>query len=122
MLAEKPPEVRTIYAPDGTPHHCAPTDAREILAGGLGYTAEPPKSPETSNLLTGEAIFDQSYVDVEKKETEREQQPEQQSKPDDTATDARTAVSGADKPDNPSSSDAGGQTGSGSRAKSRSRK
>ena len=32
----------TIYAPDGTPHTVAPVDAREILASGNGYTAEPP--------------------------------------------------------------------------------
>lgn len=36
------PQVVTIYAPDGSPHKCAPVDAREILASGLGYTAEPP--------------------------------------------------------------------------------
>lgn len=33
----------TIYAPDGTPHECAPIDAREILAGDGGYSAEPPQ-------------------------------------------------------------------------------
>ncbi len=36
----------TIYAPDGTPHTCAPVDAREILASGTGYTAEPPAKVE----------------------------------------------------------------------------
>ena len=37
----------TIYAPDGTPHTCAPVDAREILASGNGYTAEPPEAKGT---------------------------------------------------------------------------
>jgi len=32
----------TIFAPDGSPHVCAPVDAREILEAGLGYTADPP--------------------------------------------------------------------------------
>lgn len=36
------PSQITIYAPDGSPHKCAPIDAREILASGNGYTAEPP--------------------------------------------------------------------------------
>lgn len=37
------PQSITIYAPDGKPHTCAPVDAREILASGNGYTAEPPE-------------------------------------------------------------------------------
>lgn len=36
-------DFMTIYAPDGTPHECAPIDAREILAGDGGYTAAPPQ-------------------------------------------------------------------------------
>ena len=41
-IHHKSPEFVTIYAPDGSPHSCAPVDAREILAGGLGYTSAPP--------------------------------------------------------------------------------
>lgn len=40
-VAPMPSQI-TIYAPDGSPHKCAPIDAREILASGNGYTAEPP--------------------------------------------------------------------------------
>ena len=41
----KPPEVVTLYAPDGTAQPVAPVDAREILAANLGYTTEPPSAP-----------------------------------------------------------------------------
>lgn len=57
----------TIYAPDGTPHTCAPVDAREILASGNGYTAEPP---------VVEAIIAEVF---------NEQQPKQQPEPDNAA-------------------------------------
>lgn len=42
IKSAKPPEVVTIYGPEGTPHRCSPVDAREILASGNGYTAEAP--------------------------------------------------------------------------------
>lgn len=35
------PSMVTIYDPEGNPHVCAPIDAREILASGVGYTKEP---------------------------------------------------------------------------------
>lgn len=97
-LGEKPPEVWTVYAPDGTPHSCAPCDAREILSGGLGYTSEPPALAEQSN----------------------EQQPEQQSKPGDSVAVAETNAN--TKPDNSSDADSGGKTATGSRSKAGSRK
>lgn len=94
-LGEKPPEVWTVYAPDGTEHKCAPCDAREILAAGNGYTAEPPAAPPAP--LTGEDIINAAFAEVAK----REQQPEQQSIiSDDTAAAAtETASVGEVKPD-----------------------
>ena len=35
------PSMVTIFDPEGKPHVCAPIDAREILASGVGYTREP---------------------------------------------------------------------------------
>jgi hypothetical protein len=115
-LGEKPPEVATIYSPDGKPHQCAPVDAREILARGLGYTAEPPAS------LTGEAIFDQAYAEVEKKKAAREQQSEQQPESGDAVASGETVGKSDVKPDDPGPADAAGKTGAGSSGKSRSRK
>lgn len=36
-------DTLTIYAPDGSPHVCAPVDAMEILRASTGYTTEPPE-------------------------------------------------------------------------------
>lgn len=115
MIGDKPPEVRTVYGPDGKPHVCSPLDAREILAAGAGYTAEPP-APQAP--LTGEAIIDQAYAEVEKLKAEREQQPEQQPKSDDLAAGTETGSGPEVKPDAPSSADAGSKTSARSRNKS----
>jgi hypothetical protein len=68
ITGQPAPDYVTIYAPDGSSHKCAPVDAREILAAGLGYTAEPPAAvvePESD-----------------------EQQPEQQPVTDDATVEA----------------------------------
>lgn len=43
-----PRNTITLYAPDGSPHICAPIDAREILASEAGYTETPPIKPEVA--------------------------------------------------------------------------
>jgi hypothetical protein len=111
MLGEKPPEVWTVYAPDGTPHKCAPCDAREILAAGLGYTSE----PSAAAPLTGETIIDAAYAEVSK----HEQQSEQQSMLGDSVTGAEAAGAAGAKPDDSGSANAAGQTGPGARNKAR---
>lgn len=50
------PDFVTIYAPDGSPHICAPVDANEILAAGAGYTRQRPEvvveqQPEQQSIL-----------------------------------------------------------------------
>lgn len=73
------PDFITIYAPDGSPHVCAPVDVNEILASGAGYTKEPlAKKP----LPTGEDTIETALAQVEARS---EQQPEQQSILDDAA-------------------------------------
>jgi hypothetical protein len=63
MIGEKPAEFVTLYDSNGDPHKCSPVDAREILAGGYGYTSEPPQrkvneqqpkqQPESGNSVAG---------------------------------------------------------------------
>lgn len=74
VIKDMPRQTVTLYAPDGTPHVCAPIDAREILASGAGYTETPPVKPR-------EVIV--------------EQQSEQQSIAGDAAS-AETGDSGSD--------------------------
>ena len=60
----------TIYAPDGTPHTCAPVDAREILASGAGYTSAPPvddASAGTAGLAAADPPPEVSAPEVEVK-------------------------------------------------------
>ena len=57
LTGQKPPERVTIYAPDGSPHDCAPVDAREILASGNGYTLEP-----SSKGISGEQSREQQPI------------------------------------------------------------
>jgi hypothetical protein len=67
LTGQRPSERVTIYAPDGSRHECSPVDAREILAGGSGYTAEKPRAkdeqPQRQQSLDGDAIGGQSESD-----------------------------------------------------------
>ena len=94
-LKAKPPEMMTLYAPDGTTHHCAPVDAREILASGAGYTTEPPEREPAK--LTGADIFDKAQADVAKLGAEREQQSKQLAEPGDPPAGAEAAKSDSAK-------------------------
>lgn len=69
----------TIYAPDGTPHVCAPVDAREILASGNGYTAEPPaakvkrdEQPREQQSIHGDADGGQEDAEGQAGQTAQE--------------------------------------------------
>lgn len=106
MLGEKPPELVTLYAPDGTSHSCSPVDAREILAAGLGYTTAP---------LTGGTIINAAYAEVAK----REQQSEQQSKHGDGSSNAEAGDEDIAKPDNSRGEDSAGQAATTARNKTR---
>ncbi|MBK9316913.1 MAG: hypothetical protein IPM55_22105 [Acidobacteria bacterium] len=77
------PQVITIYAPDGSPHKCAPVDAREILASGLGYTAEPPVAGAVVEVVVDETS-EREHVELT---------------PDiDAATTTKAAIAGKAKP------------------------
>lgn len=60
----KPPSPSsvTIYAPDGSPHVCAPIDAKEILASDAGYTPQPQKA---AAVATGGEIVESALADID---------------------------------------------------------
>lgn len=68
----------TIYAPDGSPHTCAPVDAREILASGNGYTAEPPvievsnEQPREQQPINGNPVAEAASTAAESPSAESE--------------------------------------------------